>query len=549
MPAPGRTVARLALAIVLLGIAAVACTTAGAGSDAAPSTSAAPGSNSDSAHPSGTRSPSAVPLWPEEVFSPDPKDAPKGVDTRPLASPPPHMQPLDDTAQVDPAKGIQNLNHIVIIVMENRSFDHYFGTYPGADGLPMDAKGDPTVCVPNPRAGGCDRPYHDTNYIDQGGPHGHIASVLSVDGGKMDGFINALYTQGNGCMLHPTTPPCPQATPGPQGQPDIMGYKTRRELPNYWDYADHYVLQDHMFAPVDSWTLPSHLFLVSGWAAFCSNLDDPMSCQSELTFHGEPKFHEQWPGITWRAEDATKYPRPYVWGDLTWLLYKAGVSWGYFVGGGSCVVPPCDDLEGPKTADIQNPLPGFRSIEATGQFENIRPNTDFLGLASQGDLPAVSWIVPVVDQGDHPPDDISKGQAYVTRYINAVMQGPRDQWLHTAVFVVWDDWGGFYDHVVPPVVDQNGWGLRVPSFMVSPWARPGFIDHQDLSFDAFLKLIEDRFLRSHRIDPKTDGWPDSRPTVRENMPRLGDLSKDFDFGGAPRPPLVLPLYPGFSNGG
>ncbi len=156
---------------------------------------------------------------------------------------------------------------------------------------------------------------------------------------------------------------------------------------------------------------------------------------------------------------------------------------------------------------------------------------------------------PVVDQGDHPPDDISKGQAYVTRYINAVMQGPRDQWLHTAVFVVWDDWGGFYDHVVPPVVDQNGWGLRVPSFMVSPWARPGFIDHQDLSFDAFLKLVEDRFLMKSRIDPKTDGWPDSRPTVRENVPLLGDLAKDFDFRGAPRPPLVLPLYPGYHNGG
>src|SRR6266550_681260 len=305
MPAPRRTVARFVLAIAFLGVAAAACTTAGAGTDAAPATSAAPGSGST--HPSGTTSPKpAVQLWPKEVFSPDPKDAPKGVDTRPLANPPPHMQPLDDTAQIDPSKGIKNLNHIVIIVMENRSFDEYFGTYPGADGIPMDANGHPTVCVPNPRTGGCDRPYHDTNYIDQGGPHGHIASVMSVDGGKMDGFINALYTQGNGCMLHPTTPPCPQATPGPQGQPDVMGYKTRRELPNYWDYADHYVLQDHMFAPVDSWTLPSHLFLVSGWAAFCPNLNDPMSCQSELTFHGEPKFHEQWPGVRWRAQDTTK---------------------------------------------------------------------------------------------------------------------------------------------------------------------------------------------------------------------------------------------------
>ena len=80
--------------------------------------------------------------------------------------------------------------------------------------------------------------------------------------------------------------------------------------------------------------------------------------------------------------------------------------------------------------------------------------------------------MPVTDRGEHPPDSIEMGQAYVAKLINSVMQGPEEQWLHTAIFLTWDDWGGFYDHVKPPVVDENGWGLRVPSMVISPWAKP-----------------------------------------------------------------------------
>ena len=245
---------------------------------------------------------------------------------------------------------------------------------------------------------------------------------------------------------------------------------------------------------------------------------------------------------------ANRYPRPYIWSPITWLLYKEGVSWGYFVGEGSCIKPPCGGLTGPKTADVQNPLPGFLATEATGQFANIRPNNDFLAMAAQGNLPSVSWIVPVKDAGDHPPDDISKGQAYVTQLINSVMNGPRDQWLHTAIFVTWDDWGGFYDHVKPPRVDANGYGFRVPAFLVSPWARQGYIDHSTLSFDSFLQIVEDRFLGGQRLDPLTDGWPDARPTIREELMKQHSLDSAFDFHGAPREPLVLPLFPGYQGG-
>jgi phospholipase C len=276
-----------------------------------------------------------------------------------------------------------------------------------------------------------------------------------------------------------------------------------------------------------------------------------MSCRSELVFHPPSLFDNQWTGATWQADMADTYPRPYIWAPITWLLYQQGISWGYFVGSGSCVVPPCGALQGPVTADVQNPLPGFLATEATAQFANIRPNDDFLKMAAHGNLPSVSWVVPVKDAGDHPPDDISLGQQYVTNLINAVTDGPPEQWQHTAIFVTWDDWGGFFDHVPPPQsidgVPGDNYGFRVPTFMVSPWAKRG-IDHQVMSFDAFLRLIEDRFLGGERLDPQTDDWPDSRPGVRETAPQLHPLDGAFDFTGKPRAPLVLDPMPSKSSG-
>ena len=145
----------------------------------------------------------------------------------------------------------------------------------------------------------------------------------------------------------------------------------------------------------------------------------------------------------------------------------------------------------------------------------------------------MSWITPSQDVSEHPAAAISSGQSYVTSLINAAMRGP--DWDSTAIFVGWDDWGGFYDHVRPPKIDVNGYGLRVPSLVISPYARKGVVDHQTLTFDAYLKFVEDDFLASKRLDPKTDGRPDRRPTVRETVKMLGDLTKDFDFNAETTP--------------
>ena len=167
--------------------------------------------------------------------------------------------------------------------------------------------------------------------------------------------------------------------------------------------------------------------------------------------------------------------------------------------------------------------------------------SNYFAAAKKGTLPAVSWIAPSGPDSEHPPALVSRGQAWVTGLINAAMAGP--EWDSTAIFLAWDDWGGFYDHVKPPVVDQNGYGLRVPGLVISPYARQGYIDHQTLSFDAYVKFIEDDFLGGQRLDPKTDGRPDPRPGVRENAAQLGNLINDFDFTQIPRAGQQLPITP------
>ncbi len=426
------------------------------------------------------------------------------------------------------SSGTQLLEHVIVIMQENRSFDSYFGTYPGADGIPMTG-GVPAVCAPDPQTGQCVQPSHDGRDVNGGGPHGGPAAVADIDGGKMDGFIGQAESSRKGC-LDPTNPNC-----AANSTPDVMGYHDARELPNYWAYAQEFVLQDRMCEPNASWSLPAHLFMVSEWSAICLMPGDPLSCTSAL----------QTPPGTRNANGT--YLRPdYAWTDLTYLLHNAGVSWAYYVGDGT--EPDCEDDEmtcqvkpqSPGTPNIWNPLPYFDTVRADGESGNIRPLSDFFAAAQAGTLPAVAWIVPNGENSEHPPSRVSTGQAYVTRLINAIMQSAN--WEHTAIFLSWDDWGGFYDHVVPPKVDANGYGLRVPGMVISPYAKRGLIDHQTLSFDAYVKFIEDVFLGGQRLDPHTDGRPDARPDVRENVPLLGDLTTDFDFTQSPRAPLLLAPY-------
>ncbi len=403
--------------------------------------------------------------------------------------------------QVSPRKvagpGIHLIKHVIIITQENRSFDSYFGHFPGADGIPKGA------CNPDPRNGGCDKPYVDHRDSNNNDPHGYGvgAADISYRGGTMNGFVAEAERK-----LCAPNKPC---------HTDVMGYHVRSDIPNYWAYASHFVLADHTFEASNSWSLPSHLFEVSGWAAHCSRVGVPSSCVS-----GRPV--ERGPGD----------PTPFAWTDITWLLHRHGVSWSYYLDHGAI------SKSNPAGVSIHwNNLPGFTDVHTDHQLGSIRPLSVFMRQAKAGTLPHVAWVAPDFADSEHAPALISRGQAYVTRVINAVMRSP--EWDSSAIFLCWDDWGGFYDNVKPPRVDSLGYGIRVPLIVISPYAKPGFIDHDVLSSDAFLKFIEDDFLNGQRLNPKTDGRPDPRPDVRENAAILGNLVNAFDFSQKPLPRLIL----------
>jgi len=437
------------------------------------------------------------------------------------------------------ASGIHKIKHVIVVMQENRSFDSYFGTFPGADGIPM-SHGVPTVCIPNPATNGCTRPYHDTADVNGGGPHGNAAAIADIDGGMMDGFIERRDKALATCV-NPLDPAC---SIGSGTVPDVMGYHTAAEIPNYWAYASDFALDDHMFEPVASWSLPEHLYMVSAWSARCAN-SSPSSCVNAIV---GPYGVAQMDEAVYQELETGVASYDFAWTDITWLLYAHHVGWAYYIQTGT--QPDCDDdnaetcapiPQSYSTPGIWNPLPLFGDVRQDRQLGNIQSLNEYFTAAKAGTLPAVSWITPSDQDSEHPPASVHQGQAYVTAIINAAMKSP--DWNSTAIFLAWDDWGGFYDNIAPPKVDENGYGLRVPSIVISPYAKRGFIDHQTLSSDAYLKFIEDDFLDGARLNPKTDGRVDPRPDVREDEPVLGNLVQDFDFNETPRPPVLLPTNP------
>jgi phospholipase C len=401
------------------------------------------------------------------------------------------------------------IKHVVVVMLENHSFDNYFGTFPGANGIPS------TACVPNPATGQCLAPYH--NPLPDGYPHDmphtNAAVVADIDKGKMDGFLKQ---QQNACKCAATS---------------SLGYYNASDIPIFWRYAEDYTLQDNLFEQITSWSFPSHVFLLSEWAASCTSPTNPMSCT------GTPKMG--FPGWkTWPA------PNTLPWTDMTYLLYTHGVSWGYYNADGTqpvCASTGCTMAKATSqgTHIWWNPLPWFLDVQQDKQLANISVQGAFYSALASDTPPAVSWVIPNNFQSGHPGVSTNPGsEEFAVDVINAIESSP--EWDSTAIFLAWDDGGGEYDQVVPPTVDALGYGMRVPGILISAYGKHGYIDHQTLSFDAYNKFIEDTFLNSQRLDPANDGRPDSRPSVRENNPLLGDLNQEFNFSGPPSPPILFP---------
>jgi phospholipase C len=364
--------------------------------------------------------------------------------------------------------GLEKIQHFVFIMQENRSFDHYFGTYPGAEGIP------PGVCVPDSSGGACVVPSHDARPVNQGGAHNWVNALNSIDGGLMDGFIA-------GSTLKPG---------------DVMGWHDDRELSNYWNYARLYVLQDRLFESITSYSLPAHLYMLAAQSG------------------------------GYIGTGQTK-PVSYSFSEITQLLGSGKVDWRYYVNRGMTAgaadggVAAVDSDE--TTYTFWNPLPAFPAVKNDPtQFSRLTDAAQFYTDAQTGKLPQVSWIIPNSSLSEHPPASVAAGMNYVTGLVNAVMNSP--QWNSTAIFIAWDDWGGFYDHVDPPKVDQYGLGIRVPGLVISPYARQGYVDHKTYSFESWLRIAEERF----GVVPMT---------ARDNT--ANDMADAFDFTQQPRSPVLM----------
>jgi phospholipase C len=282
-------------------------------------------------------------------------------------------------------KGIHKIKHVVMIMQENRSFDSYFGTYPGANGIPAG------TCVPDPLNGGCQAPFHDSNDKNFGGNHDAREAVVDDDGGRMDGFV-AVAEKTMKCS--PGELRCvPCSSPGALQSEcvDVMGYHDAREIPNYWAYAQDFVLQDNMFESAASWSFPEHLYMVSGWSANCPKADpNPMDCEGTISPPPPRELQGNRPTNAWT--------------DITYLLYRAHVSWRYYIFEGD--EPDCESDEAlscapvrqtPSTPGIWNQLPNFTDVQEDGQLEDIQSLSNFYSAVQEQSacgLPNVSWIVP-----------------------------------------------------------------------------------------------------------------------------------------------------------
>ena len=376
-----------------------------------------------------------------------------------------------------PLADITAIQHIVFIIKENRTFDSMFGTYPGANGATTAILSTGQV-IPLP---------HEPDAISRDLDHSWSGAVNAIDNGKMDKFDIGRQCNLNGDYL-------------------CLAQHTQQDIPNYFAYAKHFVLADRMFASAKAPSFPNHLYTVAADAGGAV---------------GNPRMK----GTNWGCDylPGTHFATVDVHGVLTYQapcldfqtladsLETAGISWKYYAppkGEGGYIWPTLDAID-----HIRNgPLWG----------ERVVPDTQFVTDALSGQLPSVSWLTTNAGQSEHPPSSICEGENWTVDQLNAVMQGP--DWNSTVVFVVWDDFGGFYDHVAPPSIDQYGLGMRVPLLIISPYSMAGQVSHTTYEFSSLLKFVERRFGLS---------------ALSARDESASDMRDSFTFTQLPLPPLVL----------
>lgn len=377
------------------------------------------------------------------------------------------------TAPVTPIK------HIVIIVKENHSFDNLFGTFPGADGSTtgLTSDGRTVLLLHTP----------DRTLIDI--DHQRRAAVTAIDGGAMDGF-----DQEAGAIQN--------------GQDLALSQYHQSDIPNYWTYARDFTLDDRFFSSIAGPTFPNHMVLVAGST---NNIDDNPILN---TYHSWGC--DAGPYTKVDAIDPTTgrhyWTKPCF--DITTLpdeLQKAGISWKYYAPGQY------------QSGYIFSSLNSIRHIRYSPLWTSNVPSTQqFVRDVKHNTLPAVSWVVTPEEVSDHPPHSICAGENYTVSELNALMQSP--EWSSTVVFLGWDDYGGFYDHVTPPRLGYLGYGPRVPMIVISPYARAHYIDHQQHDFGSIVKFVEDTF---------------GVPLLGPFDSHANSIANDLNYAQPPQAPVVL----------
>jgi len=369
------------------------------------------------------------------------------------------------------------IKHIVFIIKENRSFDNYFGTFPGADGATQ-GKVSTGQTIP---LGHTPDKTHDIG-------HSWIDAHTAVHGGKMDRFD--LVFMGS----------------------DLSPYTQMRQsdIPNYFAYAHQFVLADRMFSSLEGPSMPNHLYTVGAQSGgVISNPNGSPNgawgCDSDST---------ALVSVMDRNGNVTQQYPCFDFQTMADSLQNAGISWKYYAPGFG------------QNGYQWSALDAIRHIRNGSLWNsNVVSDTQFLVDAQNGNLPAVSWVISG-PTSEHPPDSTCLGENWTVQQINAIMQGP--DWDSTAIFVTWDDFGGFYDHVPPPGLDRYGLGPRVPLLIISPYAKQSFVSHTQYEFSSFLKLVENRF----NLAPLT-----ARDAASN------DMTDSFNFRQPPRPPFVLQPRP------
>jgi phospholipase C len=421
-------------------------------------------------------------------------------------------------AQLQPvhlSSGTPYIKHVVIVIQENRSFDDFFATFPGADGTAGGCMIPPPGTVGS-GGGGCPStdeyvPLQEVNLIepcDFG--HGRQPFLLDYDGGLMDGFGES----GNG----------PGCDGGHAGKAPYQ-YVNPAKIQSYWDMAKQYVLADHMFQTQGSGSFTAHQDLIAGTTTYNAakteslidfpshmpwGCDAPQGTRSSILIdtgsYLKFEFHRG-------PFPCMHYP------TLRDLLDAHGVSWKYY---------SPSDVGG--TGKLWNAFDAIKAVREGPEWTtNIAHGALFFQDVAAKKLAAVSWIVPDAGDSDHPGHK-DHGPSWVASIVNTI--GESSYWDSTAIIVVWDDWGGFYDHVPPPFLDNwGGLGFRVPMIVLSPYAReaypstPGYVSHTPYEFGSILKFVEQNW------NLGTLGATDQRST---------SIMDCFDFTQPPR--SFTPIY-------